>query len=70
MKDLWVALGVVFFLDQISKVLVLRWLDLDALGVFDVVPPYLRFHMAWNRGVNFGLFADDGSMDLNIAIRT
>jgi signal peptidase II len=26
-------------------------------GEIDVLPPYLVFRMAWNRGVNFGLFA-------------
>lgn len=50
----------VFLLDQISKYYVVHWLGLanDSDGRITVWPPYLEFRMAWNRGVNFGLFAD------------
>ena len=44
-------------LDQLSKELVLRVLDLATRGTFDVLPPYLNFRMAWNRGINFGLMS-------------
>jgi signal peptidase II len=52
----------VFLLDQISKLAVLWGLRLDSVEVFDVAPPYLVFRMAWNRGVNFGLLADNGQL--------
>ena len=50
----------VFLLDQISKYYVVHWLGLinDEDGRIEVFPPFLEFRMAWNRGVNFGLFAD------------
>ena len=66
----WTAIWV-FFLDQVIKfhvlfnVFGLRWDDVrPADGQLpypppvDVFDPFLRLTMAWNRGVNFGLFAD------------
>ncbi len=50
-----------FFLDQITKFFVVRWLDLMNRGEIDVVAPFLTFRMAWNQGVNFGLFANDAA---------
>ena len=52
----------VFILDQISKWLVVRVMDLRTLGTIDVLPPFLNFRMAWNRGINFGLFTNDGEI--------
>ena len=50
----------IFLSDQISKYLILHVLKLDAPGVspVNVIPGFIEFRMAWNRGVNFGLFAD------------
>ena len=59
MRTLAITAAVIFLLDQISKVVVVHWLNLSELGSIDVIPPYLNFRMAWNRGVNFGLFAGD-----------
>ena len=47
----------VFLLDQVTKYLVVHTLKLDVVKRIDVFDPYLVFQMAWNRGVNFGLFA-------------
>ena len=44
--------------DQLSKLTMLYLLDLPSVGKIDVFPPYLQFTMAWNYGVNFGLFAN------------
>jgi signal peptidase II len=44
-------------IDQFSKWLVVIAMDLRGLGEIDVVPPFLNFRMAWNYGVNFGLFS-------------
>lgn len=49
-------------LDQLSKIAVIVWLDLANRGEIDVLPPWLVFRMAWNYGINFGLFA--GHADL------
>ncbi len=54
---LWTAFWV-FLADQATKWIVVHWLDLIGRGQIEVWPPFLTFHMAWNRGVNFGLFAD------------
>ena len=52
-----IAGGTVFALDLLSKWLVVEWMDLGHLGRIDVLPPYLNFVMAWNRGINFGIGA-------------
>ncbi len=57
----WV--GVVTFLaDQLSKYLVVHVMNLREIGSIDVLPPFLNLRMAWNYGVNFGLFAEDSSL--------
>lgn len=53
---------VVFVLDQITKVIVVHWMNLKSLGAIDVLPPFINFRMAWNRGINFGLFSSDGDI--------
>ena len=50
---------VVFLLDQASKLFVLFGLGLARIGEYDLLPPFLVFRIAWTRGVNFGLLADD-----------
>jgi len=47
----------VFLADQLSKYLVVHWLDLANVGRIEVFPPFLVFRMAWNTGVNFGLLS-------------
>jgi signal peptidase II len=56
-----VAIAIIL-LDQITKWLVVRVMDLRTLGTIDVLPPVLNFRMAWNRGINFGLFGNDGEV--------
>lgn len=53
---LWVAV-VIFVADQAVKYLVVHVMNLAVLGAIDVLPPYLNLRMAWNYGINFGLFA-------------
>lgn len=48
--------------DQVSKYIVVHRMRLDLRHEIEVFPPFLNFRMAWNRGVNFGLFADEGDM--------
>ncbi len=50
--------ALIFLADQVSKWLVVMGLDLANLGAIDVLPPYVNLRMAWNYGINFGLFAD------------
>jgi signal peptidase II len=49
-----------FFLDQISKYVVIHIMELSRLRSIDVLPPVLKFRYGENRGINFGLF-NDGS---------
>lgn len=48
-----------FTLDQLSKLLVVEWLDLARRLEIEVAPPFLMLRMAWNRGINFGLLAGE-----------
>lgn len=48
-----------FITDQATKYIVVHMLNLREVGQMDVFPPFLRLHMAWNEGVNFGLFSND-----------
>ena len=47
--------GIILLLDQISKWIVVHWLDLKNTGVMVIADPYLKFRMAWNEGINFGI---------------
>ncbi|MFQ6551177.1 signal peptidase II [Aestuariibius insulae] len=51
----------VFLIDQISKYVVVHMLDLQTRKAIDVVPPFLNLRMAWNEGINFGLFSTDSN---------
>jgi signal peptidase II len=51
----------VFLADQATKYLVVHWMNLREVGSIDVLPPLLNLRMAWNYGINFGLFAGDSS---------
>ena len=53
---------VTIVLDQASKLAVVFGLDLVNLGEIDMAPPYLVFRMAWNQGMNFGLFGDGSAV--------
>ncbi|SEN03040.1 signal peptidase II [Palleronia pelagia] len=59
MRRLWITAAITFVLDQVVKLIVVQGLDLARVGAIDVIPPFLNLRMAWNRGINFGLFAGD-----------
>jgi len=61
MRVLGLVALAVLALDQASKWLVVWRLGLADRGVVEVWPPFLVLRMAWNRGVNFGLLAQDGA---------
>lgn len=52
----WIA-ALIVALDQALKYYVVHVLRLDQVKSIDVLPPWLNLRMAWNEGVNFGLFA-------------
>lgn len=57
----WIT-AAVLLLDQITKYLVVHLLDLARLGALEVLPPWFNLRMAWNRGINFGLFAGEDEL--------
>jgi signal peptidase II len=60
MRGLSLTVFLTLLVDQASKYWVVQVLNLKGLGNIEVLPPLLNFRMAWNRGVNFGLFSDGG----------
>lgn len=53
-----VTASIIFVLDQVTKLIVVQWMNLIERGVIEVLPPFLTFRMAWNTGINFGLFSN------------
>ncbi len=47
--------------DQMAKWWVLTRYDLAHVGRVEVWPPWVAFHIGWNRGINFGLFGTGGA---------
>lgn len=60
MRRLTLAALATFAVDQASKLSVIHLLDLRNRGEMDVIDPFLNFRWAENRGVNFGLFSQNG----------
>lgn len=46
----------IFVIDQVTKWVMLRVIDLDTVLRVEVLDPWFNFSMVWNRGVSFGLF--------------
>jgi signal peptidase II len=62
MRALSLTAIVVFLLDQLSKLGVIRLLSIRERGEIEVFDPLLNFRWAENRGVNFGLFANSADL--------
>lgn len=62
MRKLAFTAIITLLLDQLSKWVVVQWLDLWTRGEIDVIPPLVNFRMAWNRGVNFGLLSNSADL--------
>lgn len=56
-RRLLIAAGALLLADRLSKWWVVEAMDLDHFGRIEVLPPFLNFVMAWNRGINFGIGA-------------
>ena len=57
---LLISAASIFTLDQITKYLVVFYMNLVERGEISVLPGFVHFHMAWNSGINFGLFSSNG----------
>ena len=64
---LWTAFWV-FLIDQATKYLVVHGMNVRDGGEIEVLPPFLNFRMAWNEGINFGLFASFDMRWLLVAV--
>ncbi len=62
MKALWITAAATLVADQVSKAWVVQGLDLKTVGRIEVLPRFIEFRMAWNRGVNFGLGASGSEL--------
>ncbi|MBR9765885.1 MAG: signal peptidase II [Rhodobacteraceae bacterium] len=61
MKTVFWASFWVFLADQLTKFLVVHVMDLGHRMEIVVIDGFLRFRMAWNEGINFGLFSGAGN---------
>ena len=49
-------------LDQLTKWFVVFYLELQQELYLNLNNPFINFYMAWNKGINFGLFQGDSVM--------
>ena len=55
----------IFFLDRISKILILN--ILEETGQVDIyINSFLNFYLVWNKGIGFGLLSSDQDLFYNI----
>lgn len=47
--------AIILVLDQITKIVIVHWMDLKNVLSIDVIDPFVNFRMAWNEGINFGI---------------
>ena len=59
-KLLFISTASILTVDQITKYLVVFYMNLIERGQMSVWPGFIHFHMAWNSGINFGLFSNNG----------
>lgn len=65
MRRLLTFSAVIIALDQLSKLVILHYVDLDTRLRVDVWAPFFTLRMAWNEGINFGLL---GGADMRWAL--
>ena len=53
-------------LDQVSKWFVVFYLELRQTLFFNLNNQFINFYMAWNKGINFGLFEGDSVLQAYI----
>ena len=53
-------------LDQLSKWFVVFYLDLEQNLYLNLNNQFMNFYMAWNKGINFGLFEGDSTVQAYI----
>ena len=53
-------------LDQLSKWFVVFYLELQQKFYLNLNNEFINFYMAWNKGINFGLFEGDSALQVYI----
>ncbi len=53
-------------LDQVSKWLVVFYFELEQKLYLNLNNQFMNFYMAWNKGINFGLFEGDSTVQAYI----
>lgn len=59
MRNVGLIAALIILLDQVLKYVVVHVLRLDVVREIDLIDPWLNLRMAWNQGMNFGLFSSD-----------
>ena len=54
--------SLIFIVDQLTKFFVVHILDLSDRLSITVISGFIYFRMAWNEGINFGLFANSSEI--------
>ena len=54
--------SLILIFDQLTKFFVVHIFDLSNRLVITVIPGFIYFKMAWNEGINFGLFANSSNL--------
>lgn len=52
----------IFIIDQLTKFFVVHILDLSGRLSITIISGFIYFKMAWNEGINFGLFANSSEL--------
>ena len=61
--------SLILIFDQLTKFFVVHIFDLSNRLVITVIPGFIYFKMAWNEGINFGLFANSSNlMRINLIV--
>lgn len=68
-RTAWIVIGVIFLIDQTSKLGVVFALDLPNAGTIRLLP-FLNFTMVWNSGISMGLPLGDWLGKYGIIIMT
>lgn len=62
MRPMLVTALLIMLLDQALKYVVVHVMQLDRVREINLLDPWLNLRMAWNQGVNFGLFSSSQDM--------
>lgn len=62
LRNVGLIAALIVLIDQQLKYIVIHVMQLDRIREIDLIDPWLNLRMAWNQGMNFGLFSSDANM--------